>query len=161
MSPLSDCGTGPGVQGCQIFLGTIYQNGNSIPIDPKIYLIATKIPNGRKIDQTTIKYTNNNFHCKTLQNLPKLGFWFEYIQSGNPDQVCFAWFCLFCAQLGINLYLTDDRKIAAWQHSYKQSQCLCRQVGINCVRLFCLPIRFNSVTRFWVTFSAQIWQNSA
>jgi hypothetical protein len=31
------------------------------------------IPDGRKIDQMAIKYTNN-FHCKALQNLPKLGF---------------------------------------------------------------------------------------
>jgi hypothetical protein len=28
---------------------------------------------GRKIDQMVIKYTNI-FHCKTFQNLPKLGF---------------------------------------------------------------------------------------
>jgi hypothetical protein len=26
------------------------------------------------------------FHCETLQNLPKLGFWFENKPSGNPDQ---------------------------------------------------------------------------
>jgi hypothetical protein len=31
------------------------------------------ISNGRKIDQMVIKYTNI-FNCKTLQNLPKLGF---------------------------------------------------------------------------------------
>jgi hypothetical protein len=31
------------------------------------------MPIGRKIDQMLIKYTNN-FHCKTLQNLPKGGF---------------------------------------------------------------------------------------
>jgi hypothetical protein len=33
----------------------------------------TKLPNDRKIDQIAIKYTNI-FHHKTLQNLPKLGF---------------------------------------------------------------------------------------
>jgi hypothetical protein len=27
----------------------------------------------RKVDQMAIKYTNI-FHCKTLQNIPKLGF---------------------------------------------------------------------------------------
>jgi hypothetical protein len=32
-----------------------------------------------------ITYTNI-FHCKTLQNLPKFGFWFENIPSGNPGQ---------------------------------------------------------------------------
>jgi hypothetical protein len=31
------------------------------------------IPNGRKIDQMAIKYTNI-FHRKSFQNLPKLGF---------------------------------------------------------------------------------------
>jgi hypothetical protein len=30
-------------------------------------------PNGRKIDRMAIKFTNL-FHCKTLQNWPKLGF---------------------------------------------------------------------------------------
>jgi hypothetical protein len=41
------------------------------------------MPNGRKVDQMAIKYTNI-YHCKTLQNLPKLGFWFEKKPSGNP-----------------------------------------------------------------------------
>jgi hypothetical protein len=31
------------------------------------------IPNGCKIDQMAINYTNI-FHCKALQNLPKVGF---------------------------------------------------------------------------------------
>jgi hypothetical protein len=25
----------------------------------------------------------NIFHCKTLQNLPRLGFWFENVPSGK------------------------------------------------------------------------------
>jgi hypothetical protein len=46
--------------------------------------MATKIPNGRKIDQMAIKYSNI-FYCKTLQNLPKIGIvLFENIPSGNP-----------------------------------------------------------------------------
>jgi hypothetical protein len=32
-----------------------------------------KMPNGGKLDQTAMKYTDV-FHCKTLLNLPKLGF---------------------------------------------------------------------------------------
>jgi hypothetical protein len=35
------------------------------------------------MDQVSIKYANT-FHCKTLQNLPKFGFWFENEPSGNP-----------------------------------------------------------------------------
>jgi hypothetical protein len=30
------------------------------------------MPNGPKIDQMVLKYTNI-FHCKTLQNVPKIG----------------------------------------------------------------------------------------
>jgi hypothetical protein len=42
------------------------------------------IPDGRKIDQLAIKYTNI-IHCKILQNLPKLGFFsFENMPSGSP-----------------------------------------------------------------------------
>jgi hypothetical protein len=33
------------------------------------------------MDQIAIKYTNT-FHCKTLQNLPELGF--ENMPSGSP-----------------------------------------------------------------------------
>jgi hypothetical protein len=51
-----------------------------IPKWGKMYQVTTKynkwaqhILNGRKIDQMVIKYTNI-FLCKTLQNLPKLGF---------------------------------------------------------------------------------------
>jgi hypothetical protein len=36
-------------QGCQIFLGAIYQNGKNIPNDNKIYQMAVKRPNGHKI----------------------------------------------------------------------------------------------------------------
>jgi hypothetical protein len=55
-----------------------------------IYQMTTKYtkrpkstPNGCKIDQMSIKYTNI-FHCKTLKNYPNLDFWFENIPSGNP-----------------------------------------------------------------------------
>jgi hypothetical protein len=51
-------------QGCQIFLETMYQNGE------KIIKITTKLPNGRNIFQMGIKYTNI-FHSKALQNLHK------------------------------------------------------------------------------------------
>jgi hypothetical protein len=43
------------------------------------------MPNGHKLHQTTVKYTNI-FHSKALQNIPKLGFLvFKYKPSGNPD----------------------------------------------------------------------------
>jgi hypothetical protein len=43
-----------------------------IPKREKYIKWLQNVPNGRKIDQMAIKYTNI-FHCKTLQNLPKLG----------------------------------------------------------------------------------------
>jgi hypothetical protein len=39
------------VQGCQIRLGTTYQNGKNIP-----NIHNKRMPNGRKIDQMSIKY---------------------------------------------------------------------------------------------------------
>jgi hypothetical protein len=38
------------------------------------------IPNGSKIEQMSLKYTNFS-HCNTLQN-----FWFENVPSGNPGK---------------------------------------------------------------------------
>jgi glycerophosphoryl diester phosphodiesterase len=62
------------VQGCQIFLDTIYQQGG------KIYQMTTKytewpknISNGRKIVQMSIKYSNI-YPCKALQNFSNLLF---------------------------------------------------------------------------------------
>jgi hypothetical protein len=49
---------------------------------------------GFKIYQKTMKYTKIEknghkigkiFHCKSLKNLPKLGFLCENMPSGNPD----------------------------------------------------------------------------
>jgi hypothetical protein len=48
-------------EGCQIFLSPTYQN------EEKYAKGAQNIPNGRKIDQLSIKYTN-------IVNLPKVGF---------------------------------------------------------------------------------------
>jgi hypothetical protein len=56
------------VQGCQIFLDTTYQN------EEKFAKLSQNIPHSPKIDQSTIKYTNI-LHCKTLKDLPNLGFW--------------------------------------------------------------------------------------
>jgi hypothetical protein len=58
-----------GVQGCQIFLGTTYQNGGKYTKLPQNIPTVHKC----KIDQMSIKYTSI-FHCKTLQKLPKFEF---------------------------------------------------------------------------------------
>jgi hypothetical protein len=71
-------------QGCQIFLGTPYQNGeNRYQITINYTKWPQNIPNGCKIDPMAIKYTNI-FYCKTLQNLPKLGFLFSKYTIWQP-----------------------------------------------------------------------------
>jgi hypothetical protein len=64
------------LQGCQIFLDTIYQNGEKCTKLTQQYLMTIKyahISNGRRIFQMTLRYTNI-FNSKALQNLPKLGY---------------------------------------------------------------------------------------
>jgi hypothetical protein len=65
-------------QGCQIFLGTRYQNCQKCTKLPQNYQIAVNIPNGCKIYQMAINFTNN-FHSKALQNIPK----FEVLMKIN------------------------------------------------------------------------------
>jgi hypothetical protein len=69
-------------QGCQIFLGTLYQNQENIPNYHEIYQMATKIPNGRKIEQSAIKYT---------RPYKSWDFGFENILPGNPASEDFPW----------------------------------------------------------------------
>jgi hypothetical protein len=45
--------------------------------------MSIKYNKNRKMDQVSIHYTII-FHSKTLQNIPKFGFWFENKPSGNP-----------------------------------------------------------------------------
>jgi hypothetical protein len=54
-------------QGCQIFLGTTYQNEGKKPINDNIYQMATKHTNGRKIYQTGRKIDQH----LPLQDPPK------------------------------------------------------------------------------------------
>jgi hypothetical protein len=53
-------------QGCQIFLGTTYQNGKNIPKDHKIYQMATKYTKWPQNIPTSSIARPSNF--------PKLGF---------------------------------------------------------------------------------------
>jgi hypothetical protein len=60
-------------QGCQIFLGTKYQNGEKYAKLPRTTLNCHKIgiTKDRKMDQVSIKYTNI-FLCKTLQKFTQI-----------------------------------------------------------------------------------------
>jgi hypothetical protein len=77
-------GTASADQGCQIYIGTAYQNRKSVPNHHKIYQMAVIIPNDHNIFQTTSECTYI-FHSKSLQNVPKLVFWYAIMPSGNPE----------------------------------------------------------------------------
>jgi hypothetical protein len=64
----------------------IPKGGKYTKLPQHIPIVYKIIPNGRKIYQMSVKYTNI-FHCKTHQNLPIFDFWFENIPSGR-DLVC-------------------------------------------------------------------------
>jgi hypothetical protein len=85
-------------QGCKIFLGTKYQNRENIANDHEKYQIAIKYFNVRKIDQMVIKYTKI-FHCKTLQNLPKLEFFV------SKQTIWQSWKGLSAAKINFRIHL--------------------------------------------------------
>jgi hypothetical protein len=58
-----------GLQGCQIFLDTIYQYGGNSTTLLLNYQIC--IPNGHNIFQTAIEYTNL-FHSNALQKIAQI-----------------------------------------------------------------------------------------
>jgi hypothetical protein len=70
-STKSDCGIGA----ARFFF---VQHTKRVEILMKYTKGSQNILNGSKIDQMDIKFTNIS-HCKTLQNLPKLGFLDEKI----------------------------------------------------------------------------------
>jgi hypothetical protein len=62
------------MQGCQIFLGTTYQNGKKYTkMTTKYTKWQENIPNASKMDHMALKFTNI-FRRNTLQNLPKFEF---------------------------------------------------------------------------------------
>jgi hypothetical protein len=74
-------------QGCQIFVDEIYQNGekyfkltNGHKLHPMVQLY---LPNDPNIFLMVLNFTNI-FHCKKLQNLPKVGF----LVRKYPNPVC-------------------------------------------------------------------------
>jgi hypothetical protein len=76
MEPANICSE----QGCQIFRGTTYQNGKTVPNDPKRYQLVTE-------------YTNI-FNSKALQNLPKVGLFKKIYHLATPvrklEKQCFG-----------------------------------------------------------------------
>jgi hypothetical protein len=61
-------------QGCQIFIGTKYQNGENIPIDCNIYQMATK-------------YVYQHLPMQDPKKFTQIGvFGFENMPSGNTAQ---------------------------------------------------------------------------
>jgi hypothetical protein len=67
----------------RFFLLQTFQFGKNIEMTINYTKRPFIIPNGRKIFQIVMKYTNI-YHSKALQNLPKFGIWLENKPFGNP-----------------------------------------------------------------------------
>jgi hypothetical protein len=73
-------------QGCHIFVGTIYQKGGKCTKLPQNIQWLQNVPNGRKIDEMSIKYTNI-FHCKTRQKFTQIAiFGLKIYHLASPTQ---------------------------------------------------------------------------
>jgi hypothetical protein len=109
--------------GCQIFLGTTYQNGEKNTKWPqnKYTKWRLNISNGHKINQVLIKYTKV-FYCKTHQNLPALGVlvWKQTIwQPWSKIRRLIKRNCCFRVKLADTCPITGGAKIfSKWQHSF-------------------------------------------
>jgi hypothetical protein len=57
-------------QGCQICLGTKYQDGKNIPKYHELHQMSIKYNKRSSVH----KIYNNIFHCKALRNVLKFGF---------------------------------------------------------------------------------------
>jgi hypothetical protein len=95
---------------CQIFLGATYQNGKNRPNDHKI-----GVPNGRM----SIKYTNIS-HCKTLQNVPELGFLVWKCTICQPCFVVFGYLHCNCLRRRFRIHCNNLRR--------------CFRIHCNCLR---------------------------
>jgi hypothetical protein len=99
-------------RGCQIFLGKKYQSGKNIPNLLELYQISINITKDCKMDQVSIKYTNI-FHCKTLQNLPKLGCLVWKRTIWQPCRRCktrLVWHSRFLSDLFISEIMCERKK---------------------------------------------------
>jgi hypothetical protein len=56
-------------QGCQIYLGTTYQNGKNIPIDYKMYRMVKNIPFGCKTNKMALKIPTSSI-ARTFKIYP-------------------------------------------------------------------------------------------
>jgi hypothetical protein len=119
------------VQGCQIFIGTTYQNGKNILNDHKMYQLAKQYtiwPINRQICHKN----TNIFYCKTFQNLPKLGFLvrkYMYHQatlllSGFSILLGSVFFKFFSKILYLLSYYSNANKIVNFIHAWKVSFCV-------------------------------------
>jgi hypothetical protein len=76
------------VQGCQIFLDTIYQKGRKYTKLPLNYQTAIKYTKCPEYIPNVHRIGIPNFSIPRPSNIyPNWYFWFENIPSGNPDWV--------------------------------------------------------------------------
>jgi hypothetical protein len=72
-------------QGCQIFIGTTYQNRENVPNDRQNIPNGNKIPNGRKMYHraANLSILSTSGSSKIFTNWD---FWYAIVPSGNPVQ---------------------------------------------------------------------------
>jgi hypothetical protein len=72
------------IQGCQVFLDTIYQHGEKYTKLPLNYQMAKNITNGRKLFQMAINIATLSI-LGPSKIYPNWDFLFENIPSGSRD----------------------------------------------------------------------------
>jgi hypothetical protein len=72
-------------QGCQIFLGTKYQNGKKYTKLPQIYEMSIKYNKRPKKWTKCPSNIPTSSIARPSQIYPTLDFWFDNKPSGNPD----------------------------------------------------------------------------
>jgi hypothetical protein len=79
-----------------------------------MYQMEINIRYGIKIDQMSIKFTNN-FHYKTLQNLPKLVFLVLKYTIWQPCSV-------LSQNMSTTFWFRPDDGVAQWQHLHRRNR---------------------------------------
>jgi hypothetical protein len=134
-------------QGCQIFLVQNTKTGKITKLPrtvPNVHKILQKTVS--KMNQVSVKYTNI-FHCKTPQNLPKLGF---YVWKQTIWQPWCSFECLYCAaKHSLRDFSSSEASVTGWVRE-KIAQNVAQPIVVKnktCVNLY---LRKSS-TKMWAS----------
>jgi hypothetical protein len=107
-------------QGCQIFRGSIYQNGKNVPNAHKIYQIAINYTEKPKWPQNMPASSIS----RPFKIYPNWYFWFENMPSGNPGwsewttykrETVASGNCSSLRLQGFCLFLSSSSRFYLWQ----------------------------------------------